>query len=790
MKKLLLCILISASLTGCSVVTENEYPVGKPYVSTNVNKIEIARPTVEFEQDVIIISPNILSYFTEYQKARVSETIVDKETTIKHHIINGVTSTVLFGLPILLSASDEFTMYPCDGALTAKGKPELNTVKCVTTISDKGIKETALREISKKTYYDNSNLIVTIKSDKGEISLPLSKDNKIYTSLEELNNPDEFTIIVSYGDESEAYDIDVPAISKYIQKSVKKDGFVISNIRNKGNVLNDYPEDERLSEKATFKNINHLFDESIERYITTVQEPKIPELKVFPEIPEPKLPPAPVLDKSQFETKSEFQKRVQMALDERNKTIENIQIEYRRKVDKRNAELKLYLTFREKEVTKLIDGYNSRKGQINNNIEKAKVKQTAYAFKKVLGNPYIDELNYDAETQTLYGVIKMTLSEYQEKVSIQVPSKDARTIFEDKGNVGVSISYQIVNEKVELEQISIKKGDTSYLAKIDNTEYKADDTRVVINTDKKLNNVEQLKATDLMLGETSLLQNPSLTDEYSISAITFVRNKELQVGEKAFNDDIPTLLKNAKQRTISKKRWLFVVGIENYQQTDNVQYSRRSAELFVQVAQKKLGISKRNTYSLIDEQATVGQIKDKMRLMLKNVNKGDEIYFYYNGHGIPDPQDDNQPYLLASDKIPDFVTDDPYFKLENFYQQLTNSKADKVVAFVDSCFSGATDGISIIKGVAASRLAPKQVSFDQNKMVVMSAGTKKQYSNVYLDKGNRLFSYFVMKELLNNERQVSAIYKDVRKNVRETSLDMGDLKLQEPSLSGNQSLSF
>ena len=107
------------------------------------------------------------------------------------------------------------------------------------------------------------------------------------------------------------------------------------------------------------------------------------------------------------------------------------------------------------------------------------------------------------------------------------------------------------------------------------------------------------------------------------------------------------------------------------------------------------------------------------------------------------------------------------------------------MAFVDSCFSGATDGVSIIKGVAGSRLAPKKVTFDKSKMVVLTAGQKKQYSNMYKDKGHRLFSYFVMKSLIEGKKDISMLYKEVSYKVSETSNNFGVLKKQEPTIDGN-----
>ncbi|MEA3513277.1 MAG: hypothetical protein U9R37_06720 [Campylobacterota bacterium] len=122
------------------------------------------------------------------------------------------------------------------------------------------------------------------------------------------------------------------------------------------------------------------------------------------------------------------------------------------------------------------------------------------------------------------------------------------------------------------------------------------------------------------------------------------------------------------------------------------------------------------------------------------------------------------------------------------YLLYSDSKASKVVAFVDSCFSGATDGKSVIKGVAASRLVPKKVTFNKSKMVVLTAGKDKQYSNMYEEKGHRLFSYFVMKSLLKGKTNINDIYREVYTNIKDESYKMDDMKIQEPTIDGNLKL--
>ncbi|MFA0349829.1 caspase family protein, partial [Vibrio sp. 10N.222.55.C6] len=108
-----------------------------------------------------------------------------------------------------------------------------------------------------------------------------------------------------------------------------------------------------------------------------------------------------------------------------------------------------------------------------------------------------------------------------------------------------------------------------------------------------------------------------------------------------------------------------------------------------------------------------------------------------------------------------YITDDEFFKLDNLYKTLSSSKAGKIVVMVDSCFSGATDGVSVIKGVAASRLAPKKVSIDPERMVVITAGRDKEYSNMYQEKGHRLFSYYLMKSMIEGNKDVNTLYQDV-----------------------------
>lgn len=117
---------------------------------------------------------------------------------------------------------------------------------------------------------------------------------------------------------------------------------------------------------------------------------------------------------------------------------------------------------------------------------------------------------------------------------------------------------------------------------------------------------------------------------------------------------------------------------------------------------------------------------------------------------------------MGVDSNLDFTADESFFCLKNIYKELSDSKTGKIFAFSDSCFSGVTDGKAVLKGVVPARVIHKSVEFDKSKMVVMSAGKSHQYSNGYSQKGHRLFSFYVMKDLIEGKNDAIERYNDVK----------------------------
>ena len=492
--------------------------------------------------------------------------------------------------------------------------------------------------------------------------------------------------------------------------------------------------------------------------------------RTFPgKIPLPKLPPKLELRQEEFELDAEFEERVKKETAKRQKVIEKLQADYRKKVEKRNEQISL--------LKSLADRRKKGLKGIRQVFVRDALIETLQGFE--ISSPELDK-----KTGDVYLDVKSTAANYRERVAVNtVNKKDLRiATLKTPGRVDHTVEFAI-GEKgdVTFSGANLLKGAQIALGKPADPDRKIDASRelvAVVDSASGKQGLEELRKLQK--------QNPNLVDSFETGSVVYNDGRTLNVSYK---DDIPALLKKASAYPTDKSRWLLVIGAEKYRNTDHILFAKRSAELFTEAAAKSLGIRKGNIVGLYDDEATSGNIKHNVKRLLENVKKGDTVYFYYNGHGVPVPEKDNEPYILPTDMIPDYVSEDPFFSLSVFYKNLTDSKAGKVIAFVDSCFTGLTDNKSVYKGTkAATRLAPKKASFNEKKMALITAGTDKQFSNAYEEKGHRLFTYFVIKSLLAGRKDVKNLYREVSVAVNDSSTRNGLQYKQDPVIFGNENL--
>ena len=487
-----------------------------------------------------------------------------------------------------------------------------------------------------------------------------------------------------------------------------------------------------------------------------------------PIIPLPQLPPALNLKQDEYELDDEFEERVKEETEKRRKEIEALQATYREKVEARNGHIGLLQ----------LVGKQRR--------EKADMARRVFVRDAILigwkgfslSKPELDKKNGD-----VYLRLTSRQHNFQERVTMNTRKtrKLRKALFTNLPKVAQGVAFDLGEDgTLSLSKVTVKFGGEEAEGELADPDKKISSGEMVAVIDSSGGNQEFSELQKLQK------QNPNLKGDFQTGTIIW---KDGRTAKVSYKDDIPALLKKMRGHPVDKSRWLLVIGAEKYRSTDDILYAERSAKLFTEAAVRALGVRKGNVVALYNEQATGGGIKHETRRLLENVREGDTIYFYYNGHGVPVPAKDNDPYLLPTDMIPDYIDEDPYFSLRNFYKMLTDSKADKVFAFVDSCFTGQTDNKSVYKGTkGATRLAPKKVSFDQSKMALITAGTDKQFSNAYEKRGHRLFTYFLIKSLLNNRADIRNLYKEVSVAVSDESREKGSGYKQDPVFAGNENL--
>jgi caspase domain-containing protein len=244
-----------------------------------------------------------------------------------------------------------------------------------------------------------------------------------------------------------------------------------------------------------------------------------------------------------------------------------------------------------------------------------------------------------------------------------------------------------------------------------------------------------------------------------------------------------TFKKASKEKPDS---FALVIGISRYQQNTAVEYADTSALAFAELANKTFGIPKENIITLLNDEATSGQLKAKFALIKELADKRGSVYIYFAGHGVPGK--DGSTYILPYDMTADGIHLEPNLKLDNIYAKLSKLKVKNVFVFMDSCFSGKDDKGGLLYRGVAPVLRSKKTVINSNKLTLITAGKSTDFANDYREKGQRMFSYYLIKELSHGETNLNKIYPEVKSKVKRSSLMKGIGYKQVPQIYGNKSV--
>jgi len=220
------------------------------------------------------------------------------------------------------------------------------------------------------------------------------------------------------------------------------------------------------------------------------------------------------------------------------------------------------------------------------------------------------------------------------------------------------------------------------------------------------------------------------------------------------------------------RRLALVIGNDTYKSVEPLRNARQDARAVAEVL-KGVGFE-----VTLKQDLTLTGMKAALREFKSHVNGGDEVVFYFSGHGV---QFDGTNYLVPIDIVPENeqqVADDAV-PLQRVLDDLRDQKARFSLAIVDACRDNPFKGTG--RAIGGRGLAP--VTAANGQMVLYSAGAGQSA----LDRlgpadtdPNGVFTRVLIKEMRRPGLPVDRMLKTVRDQV--VQLAKGASHEQVPAL--------
>jgi len=211
----------------------------------------------------------------------------------------------------------------------------------------------------------------------------------------------------------------------------------------------------------------------------------------------------------------------------------------------------------------------------------------------------------------------------------------------------------------------------------------------------------------------------------------------------------------------SREQWAVVIGVGHYSNAaiPQLHYTVADAELVQQVLVGQGGFKKDNVLLITDKTERKPTLRDlKWALgtfLARSAKKDDLIMIFFAGHGAPevDPRgaesDGLAKYLVPSDADPNdlYSTALPMDEFQTIFDRI---EAERVVVFVDACYSGAAGGRTFAsKRTRAARV--DEVFLDRltrsKGRAILTASRGSEVSLEVPELGHGLFTHYLVQGL-------------------------------------------
>lgn len=205
--------------------------------------------------------------------------------------------------------------------------------------------------------------------------------------------------------------------------------------------------------------------------------------------------------------------------------------------------------------------------------------------------------------------------------------------------------------------------------------------------------------------------------------------------------------------------WGVVIGINHYQNVLNLKYATNDAKEYANYLRHYMGLDSNHLMELYDEKATATEIRTVLGDILKEkANKPeDTVFIFYAGHGAPDKDrrskdgDGLTKYILPHNAHPErlFGTAIRMDEIADIFHRI---RAERIVFFADSCFSGASGGRTIF--TQSSRVRLSDAFIDRlaagKGRIILTSSSANEVSIESEEFKHGIFTYYLLQGLKGN----------------------------------------
>jgi hypothetical protein len=196
------------------------------------------------------------------------------------------------------------------------------------------------------------------------------------------------------------------------------------------------------------------------------------------------------------------------------------------------------------------------------------------------------------------------------------------------------------------------------------------------------------------------------------------------------------------------KRWAVVIGVGEYESEDipDLEFAPSDAQAMYDFLTSDAAGPFDEVLYLQDEEATGAALREALFVFLQQANWDDLVVIYYAGHGAPDPNRQDNLYLLPTDADLNRLaaTGFPMWDVKTALRRQIAS--DRVLVIADACHSaGTADGDAVGGGEANAIAGGFAQLFSPSRRLMMTAADTDEFS---LEDarwgGHGVFTHFIL----------------------------------------------